>query len=132
MISINNLKALFKNKKGQAITVGQQYVSRFVIQIFSYSLISFGAIQAFSFMYKPFNGLVDNLVTSYFGGYTLVFLFFAAGFIGLALNEIFGRLLNPITGLPVIEKRTWLFILIGLLCVIIGVTITALGNAMIL
>jgi len=111
------------NKKGQ----GGSVIGIWVGQLILFSLVVFGLIQVIAFAFPGGGAAVDDFVATYFKGSFLLFLFIAAGMIGMGINELLERLAIGIK--PLFSKRLAAFLIIGVLVVLIGFGIGYAGEA---
>jgi hypothetical protein len=105
------------NKKAQVSTMTGDVIGTQVAQILFFGLVVFGVIQLFAFLAPNFGISLDDFITKYFGGGTVIFLFIAAGSIGVAINEALAQLSvqnSPFT------SRIGAFIAVGALVAVFG------------
>jgi len=114
------------NKKAQT-TIEPDVTTFFIAKLFLFGFVVFGMIQMLSFASPAIGKWITNVVINYFGGVSLGFLFMAAGFIGIALNELVSRLTVGVE--PLFTKRAMAFFAVGIVVVAIGFMINWFGPA---
>jgi hypothetical protein len=111
------------NKKAQSGDIIGQYAAK----VFFFGLVVFGIIQLFAFLAPQFGIKLDEIVTKNFGGGVVIFLFIAAGLVGLALNEVLTRVAANYQ--PIFDSRIAAFIVTGILVGVFAWVFGSLADA---